>query len=81
MVELLLKGIKSFEDLDDFIFENKVDIRCRESGLSVTLVEPTEEGEDLALILSDGSQLELSPEELDHYLEVVPPENINNGSL
>ncbi|WP_176713727.1 hypothetical protein [Pseudobacillus wudalianchiensis] len=75
MVFLVLKGIKNFEDLDDFIFENKVDIRCKESSLSVTLIEPTEEEEGIiALILSDGSQLELPVDQLDDYLEVVPME-------
>ncbi|OCA85356.1 hypothetical protein A8F95_11870 [Bacillus wudalianchiensis] len=72
---MVLKGIKNFEDLDDFIFENKVDIRCKESSLSVTLIEPTEEEEGIiALILSDGSQLELPVDQLDDYLEVVPME-------
>ncbi|KMY54423.1 hypothetical protein AC623_11175 [Bacillus sp. FJAT-27231] len=72
---MILKGIKNFEDLDDFIFENKVDIRCKESSLSVTLIEPTEEEEGIiALILSDGSQLELPVDQLDDYLEVVPME-------
>lgn len=75
MVLLVLKGIKNFEDLDDFIFENKVDIRCKESSLSVTLIEPTEEEEGvIALILSDGSQMELPVDRLDDYLEVVPLE-------
>ncbi|MEK4029156.1 MULTISPECIES: hypothetical protein [Bacillaceae] len=72
---MLLKDIRKFEDLDDFIFEHKVDIRCKESGLCVTLIEPTEEEEGvIALILSDGSQMELPVDRLDDYLEVVPLE-------
>lgn len=75
MVLLLLKDIKNFEDLDDFIFENKVDICCKDSDLCVTLIEPTEEEEGvIALILSDGSQIELPVDRLDDYLEVVPLE-------
>lgn len=74
---MLLKGIRNFEELDDFIFDNKVDIRCKESGLSVTLIEPTEDEEGvIALILSDGSQLEIPADRLDDYLEVVPVNNI-----
>jgi len=69
---LSLKDINSFHALDDFMFENEVDIRCKESGLSAIFVEPTEEGENLSVVLSDGSQLEMPPGRLDDFLEIVP---------
>lgn len=68
----MLVNAVSSKCLDELIMENEVDLRCKETGLFIVSIEPTEEGEDLFLILSDGSEVTTPPERIAELFELVP---------
>ena len=65
-----LNSIKDFEELDKFIFENDVDLRCRKTGLFLRHLEPIE-GSMLFLVLENGSLVELAAHRLEEAFEIV----------
>ncbi|OCA85210.1 hypothetical protein [Pseudobacillus wudalianchiensis] len=66
-----LNSIKDFEELDDFLFENDINLRCKKTGLFLKHSEPME-GVMLFLILEDGSLVELAAHQLEESFEIVP---------
>lgn len=70
----MLKNIRNSKELEEYIFENDVDLRHKESGLSVAIVEPTEEGEEMAIILNDGTEVEFPANQLSELFEAAPLE-------
>ncbi|OCA85271.1 hypothetical protein [Pseudobacillus wudalianchiensis] len=66
-----LNSIRDFEELDNFLFENDINLRCKKTGLFLKYSEPVE-GVILFLVLEDGSLVELAAHQLEESFEIVP---------
>ena len=73
---LTLSNIRGFEELDNFLFQNDINLRCKNTRLFLRHLEPRE-GVMLFLVLEDGSLVELAAHQLEESFEIVPLSNRN----
>ncbi|MGC8230799.1 hypothetical protein ACP2W0_17575 [Pseudobacillus badius] len=66
-----LKQIKTYEQLDHFLFEHEVELTCKKKGIRVTGIDPGKGGQ-LTFTLSNGSKIECLAAEMKEYLKAIP---------
>ncbi|RJS59269.1 hypothetical protein [Bacillus sp. PK3_68] len=66
-----LKEIKSYRQLDDFLFENDVELKCRERGFKVVGIDPGKDSK-LTFTLSNRSQVECLAKQMEEHFSVAP---------